>query len=135
MQAPRIPAAASQTSVAFFREIPTASNYRQIPNRDLKFTPANLPRAKAPPAKQPPASPDENVRTHTELMEVVPKYAAMNLVEGLDLMLGGGVRTLQLRDRHDGTIWWGTLMPPTKRHVPPRSHPARFWPCMIRSHP
>ncbi len=62
----------------------------------------------------------EDVSTHTELMEVIPKYAAagyvpeiasITLAEGLDLLLGGGVRALQLRYRHDGTIWWDTLMP------------------------
>ncbi len=62
----------------------------------------------------------EDVRTHTELMEVIPKYAAsgyvpeiaaITLAEGLALLLGGGVRALQLRYRHNGTIWWDTLMP------------------------
>jgi hypothetical protein len=62
----------------------------------------------------------EDVRTHTELMEVIPKYAAtgyvpeiaaITMAEGLELLLSGGVRALQLRYRHDGTIWWDTLMP------------------------
>ena len=62
----------------------------------------------------------EDVRAHTELMEVIPKYAAtgyvpeiaaITLAEGLDLLLAGGVRALQLRYRHDGTVWWDTLMP------------------------
>lgn len=64
----------------------------------------------------------EDVRTHTELMEVIPKYAAVGyvpeiaaitLAEGLDLLLGGGVRALQLRYRHNGTVWWDTLTPTT----------------------
>ncbi|HLP82630.1 MAG TPA: hypothetical protein VK141_11690, partial [Nitrosomonas sp.] len=55
-----------------------------------------------------------------ELMEVIPKHAAstcvpeiaaITLAEGLDLLLVGGVRALQLRYRHAGTIWWDTLMP------------------------
>ena len=62
----------------------------------------------------------DDVRAHTELMEVIPKHAAaayvpeiaaITLAEGLDLLLVGGVRALQLRYRHDGTIWWDTLMP------------------------
>lgn len=62
----------------------------------------------------------EDVRAHTELMEVIPKYAAtgyvpeiaaITLAEGFGLLLGGGVRALQLRYRHDGTLWWDTLMP------------------------
>ena len=62
----------------------------------------------------------QDVSAHTELMEVIPKYsasvyvsdvAAITLAEGLDLLLGGGVRALQLRYRHDGSIWWDTLMP------------------------
>lgn len=62
----------------------------------------------------------EDVRAHTELMEVIPKYAAsgyvpeiaaITLAEGLDLLLSSGVRALQLRYRHAGTIWWDTLMP------------------------
>jgi aspartate aminotransferase-like enzyme len=62
----------------------------------------------------------EDVRAHTELMEVIPKYAAtgyvpeiaaITLAEGLDLLLANGVRALQLRYRHAGTIWWDTLMP------------------------
>ena len=53
-------------------------------------------------------------------MEVIPKHAAsgyvpeiaaITLAEGLDLLLGGGVRALQLRYRHAGTTWWDTLMP------------------------
>jgi hypothetical protein len=65
----------------------------------------------------------EDVRAHTELMEVIPKFsaagyvpeiAAITLSEGLDLLLDGGVRALQLRYRHDGTIWWDTLMPTTQ---------------------
>lgn len=62
----------------------------------------------------------DDVRTHTELLEVIPKHAAtgyvpeiaaITLAEGLDLLLGGGVRALQLRYRHDGSTWWDTLMP------------------------
>lgn len=62
----------------------------------------------------------DDVIAHTELMEVVPKHAAegyvpempsITLGEGLDLLLGGGVRALQLRYRHDGAVWWDTLMP------------------------
>lgn len=62
----------------------------------------------------------EDVRDHTELMEVIPKYAAagyvpeiaaITLAEGLEQLLAGGVRALQLRYRHDGTVWWDTLMP------------------------
>lgn len=62
----------------------------------------------------------QDVSNHTELLEVIPKYAAttyvpeiaaITLAEGLDQLLNGGVRALQLRYRHDGTIWWDTLMP------------------------
>lgn len=62
----------------------------------------------------------DDVRNCTELMEVIPKYAAgkhvpeiagITLAEGLDLLLGGGVRALQLRYRHQGMVWWDTLMP------------------------
>ena len=62
----------------------------------------------------------EDVRSHTELMEVIPKYAAtgyvpeiaaITMAEGLELLVSGCVRALQLRYRHDGTLWWGTLMP------------------------
>ncbi len=62
----------------------------------------------------------EDVRAHTELMEVIPKLAAegyvpemqsITLGEGLDLLLNGGLRALQLRYRHDGAVWWDTLMP------------------------
>lgn len=62
----------------------------------------------------------DDVLAHTELMEVVPKHAAegyvpempsITLQEGLDLLLNGGVRALQLRYRHDGAVWWDTLMP------------------------
>jgi hypothetical protein len=62
----------------------------------------------------------DDVRAHTELMEVIPKHAAtgyvpeiaaITLAEGLNLLLGGGVRALQLRYRHGGSIWWDTLMP------------------------
>lgn len=62
----------------------------------------------------------EDVANHTELLEVIPKQAAtgyvpeiaaITLVEGLELLLGGGVRALQLRYRHDGATWWDTLMP------------------------
>ena len=62
----------------------------------------------------------DDVSAHTELMEVIPKHAAsgyvpeiaaITLAEGLDLLLAGGVRALQLRYRHDGSIWWDTLMP------------------------
>ena len=62
----------------------------------------------------------EDVAAHTELLEVIPKHAAtgyvpeiasITLAEGLDLVLTGGVRALQLRYRHGGTIWWDTLMP------------------------
>ena len=60
-----------------------------------------------------------DVRDHTELMEVIPKsaasayvpeIAAITLAEGLELLLVGGVRALQLRYRHDGNVWWDTLM-------------------------
>jgi hypothetical protein len=62
----------------------------------------------------------EDVRNHTELMEVIPKHAAaayvpeiaaITLAEGLNFLLDGSVRALQLRYRHNGTIWWDTLMP------------------------
>lgn len=62
----------------------------------------------------------QDVAAHTELMEVIPKHAAtghvpeiaaITLAEGLALLLGGGVRALQLRYRHNGTLWWDTLMP------------------------
>jgi hypothetical protein len=62
----------------------------------------------------------DDVRAHTELMEVIPKHAAagyvpeiaaITLAEGLAFLLDGGVRALQLRYRHNGTIWWDTLMP------------------------
>ena len=62
----------------------------------------------------------EDVAAHTELLEVIPKHAAtgyvpeiasITLAEGLDLVITGGVRALQLRYRHGGTIWWDTLMP------------------------
>jgi hypothetical protein len=62
----------------------------------------------------------DDVSNHTELLEVIPKHAAagyvpeiaaITLAEGLDLLLGGGVRALQLRYLHDATTWWDTLMP------------------------
>lgn len=62
----------------------------------------------------------QDVSAHTELMEVIPKHsasayvpeiAAITLAEGFDLLLAGNVRALQLRYRHDGSIWWDTLMP------------------------
>lgn len=62
----------------------------------------------------------EDIRNHTELMEVIPKHAAstyvpelaaITLAEGLELLLGGGVRAVQLRYRHDGAVWWDTLSP------------------------
>ena len=62
----------------------------------------------------------DDVRAHTELMEVIPKYAAsayvpdtaaITLAEGLGLLLDGGVRALQLRYHHDGSVWWDTLSP------------------------
>ena len=62
----------------------------------------------------------EDVRAHTELMEVIPKQAAtgyvpetaaITLAEGLSFLLDGTVRALQLRYRHDGAVWWDTLMP------------------------
>ncbi|MBC8128152.1 MAG: hypothetical protein H8M99_13510, partial [Gloeobacteraceae cyanobacterium ES-bin-144] len=61
-----------------------------------------------------------DVRALTELMEVIPKYAASTYVpeiatitldEGLSSLLENKVRALQLRYRHNGTIWWDTLMP------------------------
>lgn len=61
----------------------------------------------------------QDVSIHTELMEVIPKHAAstyvpeiaaITLAEGLELLLAGGVRALQLRYRHNGTVWWDTLM-------------------------
>ncbi len=61
-----------------------------------------------------------DVADHTDLLEVIPKQAAtgyvpeigsITLAEGLDLLLGNGVRALQLRYRHDGVTWWDTLMP------------------------
>lgn len=62
----------------------------------------------------------QDVSAHTQLMEVIPKHAAsayvpeiaaITLAEGLELLLAGGVRALQLRYRHAGTVWWDTLMP------------------------
>jgi hypothetical protein len=62
----------------------------------------------------------EDVAAHTELLEVIPKHAAagyvpesasITLAEGIDLVLTGGVRALQLRYKHGGTTWWDTLMP------------------------
>lgn len=62
----------------------------------------------------------DDVKTHTELLEVIPKQAATGYVpetsaithaEGLTLLLTGQLRALQLRYRHDGTTWWDTLMP------------------------
>lgn len=62
----------------------------------------------------------QDVSAHTELLEVIPKFAAsayvpdipsITLAEGRDLLLGGEVRALQLRYRHDDIIWWDTLMP------------------------
>jgi hypothetical protein len=67
----------------------------------------------------------DDVKTHTELLEVIPKFAAdayvpeiasITLTEGLALLLDGGVRALQLRYRHDGSTWWDTLMP-TPHHT------------------
>lgn len=62
----------------------------------------------------------EDVRAHTELMEVIPKHAATGYVpeiaaitldEGLAFLVDGTVRAVQLRYRHDGAVWWDTLMP------------------------
>lgn len=61
-----------------------------------------------------------DVADHTELMEVIPKHAAasyvpevaaITLAEGLEMLLAGSVRALQLRYRHDSGVWWDTLMP------------------------
>jgi hypothetical protein len=41
----------------------------------------------------------------------VPETAAITLAEGLAFLLDGTVRALQLRYRHDGAVWWDTLMP------------------------
>lgn len=60
-----------------------------------------------------------DVAAHTELLEVIPKHApaarvpeipSITLAEGLDGMLDGSFRSLQLRYRHDGATWWDTLM-------------------------
>ena len=65
----------------------------------------------------------QDVGEFTELLEVIPKYAAagyvpeipsITLAEGLNLLLDGGARAMQLRYRHDGTTWWDTLMPTPK---------------------
>lgn len=62
----------------------------------------------------------DDVRSHTELMEVIPKHAAtgyvpeiaaITLAEGLGFLLEGSVRAIQLRYRHAGALWWDTLMP------------------------
>jgi hypothetical protein len=62
----------------------------------------------------------DDVGNHTELMEVIPKFAAssyvpeiaaITLAEGHRLLLDGGVRALQLRYRFGGSIWWDTLTP------------------------
>ena len=66
-----------------------------------------------------------DVTAHTELLEVIPKHSAVGFVpevsaitlaEGLELLLAGSVRALQLRYRHAGSVWWDTLMPSSPGH-------------------
>ena len=62
----------------------------------------------------------DDIRAHTEVIEVIPKYgadtyvpdqSATTLDEGMNLLLGNSIRALQIRYQHAGTIWWDTLMP------------------------
>lgn len=61
-----------------------------------------------------------DVGTHTEVIEIIPKRAPsyveenpapLQLDEAYHLLVGGQLRGLQLRYRHEGKTWWDTLMP------------------------
>ena len=61
-----------------------------------------------------------DVGTHTEIIEIIPKYApgyvaenpgSLQLDEAFALLTSRSVRGLQLRYRHLGKTWWDTLMP------------------------
>lgn len=61
-----------------------------------------------------------DVGTHTEIIEIIPKYAPgyvaenpapLQLDEAFRQLVGKELRGLQLRYRHDGKVWWDTLMP------------------------
>lgn len=60
-----------------------------------------------------------DIETCTELVEVLPKYAAqghvpdaagISLADARTLLATRAVRGLQLRYRYDGADWWDTLM-------------------------
>lgn len=61
-----------------------------------------------------------DVGTHTEIIEIIPKHApghvdenpeSLQLDEAFRLLVSRSARGLQLRYRHEGKIWWDTLMP------------------------
>lgn len=60
-----------------------------------------------------------DIETCTQLVEILPKYAAqgyvsdragVTLAEARTLLANRAVRGLQLRYRYDGGDWWDTLM-------------------------
>ncbi len=60
-----------------------------------------------------------DIEAWTELIEILPKYAAqgrvpdvvsVSLAEARTLLATRAVRGLQLRYRYDGADWWDTLM-------------------------
>lgn len=61
-----------------------------------------------------------DVGTHAEVLEIIPKHApgyvpenpaTLQLDEAYALLISRSVRGLQLRYRHEGRVWWDTLMP------------------------
>jgi hypothetical protein len=61
-----------------------------------------------------------DIGTHTEVIEIIPKHAPgyveenpapLQLDEAYRMLSGRTVRGLQFRYRHQGKIWWDTVMP------------------------
>lgn len=62
----------------------------------------------------------EDVGTHTEIIEIIPKHApgyveenpaTLQLAEAYQLLTSGQLRGLQLRYRYQEKTWWDTLIP------------------------
>lgn len=59
-----------------------------------------------------------DIRAHTELIEIIPKFSAQGYVaekritldEGEELFRAGSLRALQIRYSYKGMEWWDTLM-------------------------